>query len=319
METTAAPRLRAASLFSGIGGFDIGLERAGFEITFQCEKDKFCNSILRKHWPSVPLHENIKELRSTIIPPSDVWAGGFPCQDVSLARMGQRAGLGGKRSGLFYEFARLVGEARPRVVLLENVTGLLSSHRGRDFATVIRTLADFGYSVGWRVLNSKNFGVPQSRQRVYVVGCHRDISGPGQILFEAERRKGNAEKGEPNGKAAVSPFKTVLGDIGGEGPVFQSIAYCLYACSARHTGTDWSRTYVQYPKKGRVRRLTPKECEGVMGFPSGWTIPPPGKFREDELDSLRYHALGNAVTPPVAEWLCKRIRNYLLAKQEANT
>ena len=187
------PRFKAASLFSGIGGFDIGLERAGFDITFQCEIDKFCRSILKRHWPEIPRHENIKELHATDIPQSDVWAGGFPCQDVSLARMGARAGLRGRRSGLFYDFARLVGEARPRVVLLENVAGLLSSHRGRDFGVVIGTLAEFGYSVGWRVLNSKNFGVPQSRQRVYIVGCHRDVHGSGQILFEAERREGNAE------------------------------------------------------------------------------------------------------------------------------
>ncbi|HEY3863366.1 MAG TPA: DNA (cytosine-5-)-methyltransferase [Verrucomicrobiae bacterium] len=312
-----APRLRAASLFSGIGGFDLGLERAGFEITFQCEINKFCRSILREHWPTIPHNENIKELHAANIPHSDVWAGGFPCQDVSLARMGQRAGLRGKRSGLFYDFARLVGEARPRVVLLENVAGLLSSHSGRDFATVIGTLANFGYSVGWRVLNSKNFGVPQSRQRIYIVGCHRDVHGPGKILFEAECREGNVAESKFNGAAAVSPFKTIVGDIVGDGPVFQSIAYCLYACSARHTGTDWSRTYVQYPKRGQVRRLTPKECEGVMGFPFGWTALSAGKFRDDDLDSLRYHALGNAVTPPVAEWLGHRVRDYLAAAKEA--
>ena len=113
--TSVAQRFRAASLFSGIGGFDLGLERARFEITFQCELDKFCRCILRHRWPEIPLHENIKELHANDIPPSDVWAGGFPCQDVSLARMGKRAGLRGKRSGLFYDFARLVGEARPRV------------------------------------------------------------------------------------------------------------------------------------------------------------------------------------------------------------
>jgi DNA (cytosine-5)-methyltransferase 1 len=191
--SSVAPLFKVASLFSGIGGFDIGFERAGFEITFQCEINKFCRSILKRHWPNTVHHENIKELHATHIPQSDVWAGGFPCQDVSLARMGARAGLRGKRSGLFYDFARLVGEARPRVVLLENVAGLLSSHRGRDFGTVIGTLAEFGYSVGWRVLNSKNFGVPQSRQRVYIVGCLRDVGGPGQILFETECRKGNAE------------------------------------------------------------------------------------------------------------------------------
>ena len=185
-------RFRAASLFSGIGGFDLGLERAGFEITFQCEIDKFCRTILKHRWPKVTCHENIKELTADAITVSDVWAGGFPCQDVSLARMGSRAGLKGKRSGLSYEFASLIGEARPRVVLLENVAGLLSSHRGRDFGTVLGTLAELGYSVGWRLLNSKNFGVPQSRQRVYIVGCHRDVEGPGQILFEAERGSGNA-------------------------------------------------------------------------------------------------------------------------------
>src|SRR5206468_6209278 len=100
-------------------------------------------------------------------------------------------------------FARLVREGRPRVLLLENVHGLRHSHKGRDFQTVIRTLAELGYSVGWRVLNSKNFGVPQSRQRVYIVGCYRDGRGPSQILFETERREGNAEKGETNGKKLV--------------------------------------------------------------------------------------------------------------------
>lgn len=308
-------QMNAVSLFTGIGGFDIGLERAGFQVVYQCEVEKFCRSILRRHWPNIPHHENIKELHSADIPAADVWAGGFPCQDVSLARMGQRAGLRGKRSGLFYDFARLLGEVRPRVVLLENVAGLLSSHHGRDFGVVNGTLAELGYSVGWRVLNSKNFGVPQSRQRVYIVGCHRDINGPGQILFEAERGERNAAESESNGETAISPFKKIIGDAGGDGAVFQSIAYCLYACSARHTGTDWSRTYVQYPKRGQVRRLTPKECEGVMGFPAGWTIPPQGKYREDDLDSLRYQALGNAVTPPVAEWIGRRIWNYLAAQK----
>ncbi len=188
-----ASHFTMASLFTGIGGFDLGFEAAGFKTTFQCEINKYCLSVLEKHWPTIPKTTNIKELKYETIPSSDVWTAGFPCQDVSLARMGPRAGLRGARSGLFHEFARLVGEGRPRVVLLENVHGLLSSHKGRDFEIVIRTLADLGYSVGWRVLNSKNFGVPQSRQRVYVVGCYRDVDGPGRILFEPERRERDAE------------------------------------------------------------------------------------------------------------------------------
>ncbi|MGA9997121.1 MAG: DNA (cytosine-5-)-methyltransferase [Pyrinomonadaceae bacterium] len=303
---------KAASFFSGIGGFDLGFEQAGFEVSFQCEIDNFCNEILEKHWPNVKRHKNIKDLDYATIPISDVWLGGFPCQDVSLARMGPRAGLKGARSGLFHDFAGLLREGRPRVFVIENVPGLLSSHKGRDFGTIIRTMADIGYSLGWRVLNSKNFGVPQSRSRVYIVGCYRDRRGPVEILFEPECSKGDAEKGKQDEKAAVSPFKESLGNPV-TGPIFQRIAYCLYACSARHTGTDWSRTYVTYPD-GRVRRLRPRECEGVQGFPAGWTRPVATVHTNedpDDIDTLRYQALGNAVTPPVAKWLGQRIAQYI--------
>lgn len=310
-----------ASFFSGIGGFDLGFEEQGFHVTYQCEINKYCRSILRKHWPHVILDSNIKEITNERIPVSDVWIGGFPCQDLSLASMGTRKGLKGSRSGLFYDFTRLIGEASPRVIVLENVQGLLSSHKGKDFGIVLQTLAELGYAVGWRSLNSRYFGVPQSRERVYIVGCHRDGTGPARILFEPERSEGNHSQNRQNGKDAVSPFKKVIGDVGGSGPVVQSIAYCLYACSARHTGTDWSRTYVSYPKRGAVRRLTAKECEGIMAFPKGWTIPDERNegFRKDDLESLRYHALGNAVTPPVASWLAHRVKQYLLEEVNANS
>lgn len=301
----------AASFFTGIGGFDIGFESAGFSISMQCEVEPFCQSILKKHWSNVPLHPDITKLKNDDIPKSDVWVGGFPCQDLSLARMGKRDGLRGSKSGLFYEFARLVGAGKPRVILLENVAGLLSSHGGKDFGIVLSTLAELGYSVGWRTLNSKHFGVPQSRQRVYVVGCRGDGRGPGEILFESECGKGHHPKSGSHGKEFAASFQDVIGDPSGEGPVIQALAYCLYATSARHTGTDWSRNYVCYPKMGKVRRLIPAECEGVMAFPKGWTIPAHTTMSADDLDSARYHALGNAVTPPVSEWLALRIRQYL--------
>lgn len=297
-----------ASFFSGIGGFDLAYERAGFEITMQCEIDPFCKTILTKHWPEVLSFKDIREVNHAAIPVSDVWVGGFPCQDVSVARMGPRDGLRGKRSGLFYEFARLIGERLPRIVLIENVTGLLSSHGGRDFEIVIRSLAELGYGVGWRVFNSANFGVPQSRQRVYIVGCYRDRRGPGEILFEPERSSRHDTQSRSNGEKPVSPFKKSFGDPV-KGPIVQGRAYCLYACSARHTGTDWSRTYVTYPE-GRVRRLTPKECEAIQGFPADWTLPV-NEYKEakdiEKLDSLRYNALGNAVTVPTVEWIARRM------------
>ena len=307
--TCQRPRLRTASFFSGIGGFDLGFEKATFAVTMQCEVDAFCNKILSKHWPDVPRFEDIREITHGNVPLSDVWTAGFPCQDVSLARMGKRDGLRGKKSGLFYEFARLLKQGRPRVVVIENVAGLLSSHGGRDFGIVIRTLADIGYGVGWRVFNSKNFGVPQSRQRVFIVGGYRDWRTPGEVLFEPQRGKGNSQEDGPNGEKPLSPFKESVGDPV-KGPIVQRLAYCLYACSARHTGTDWSRTYVSYPD-GRVRRLTPAECERIQGFPRDWTLPPDPPEDMEELDTLRYKALGNAVTVNVARWLAARIRNSL--------
>jgi DNA (cytosine-5)-methyltransferase 1 len=300
-----------ASFFSGIGGLDLGFETAGFNLNFQCEINPFCLNILEKHWPNLPKWCDIRSLNSAAIPLSDVWVGGFPCQDLSLARMGKRAGLRGVQSGLFYEFARLVGEGCPRFVVIENVAGLLNSHRGADFAVVISTLAKLGYAVGWRTFNSRYFGVPQSRQRVYIIASYRDWRGPSAVLFEPQCSEGHPSSNKVSGQKSESPFKKVIGDISGKGPVIQSIAYCLYACSARHTGTDWSRNYVCYPKHGKVRRLTPKECEGVMGFPEGWTIPVNGVFKNYDLDSLRYHALGNAVTPPVAGWIADKIKAYL--------
>lgn len=300
-----AVQLKVASFFTGIGGFDLGFQRAGLEVVWQCELNEFCRDILHHHWPEVPCEKDITKIDAERIPDAAVWAGGFPCQDVSLARMGPRKGLKGKQSGLFYRYAELIGKRTPSVVVIENVAGLLSSHGGRDFQIVISTLAQLGYGVAWRVLNSRFFGVPQSRQRVYIVGCHRNATRAGQILFEPERSKGNAPKNRSNGPHALSPFKTSFGNTV-TGPIVQGLAYCLYACSARHTGTDWSRTYVSYPD-GRVRRLTPLECERIQGFPDDWTIPTKKIDDVDKLDSLRYHAVGNAVTVNVAEWLGSRI------------
>ncbi|MFZ2114675.1 MAG: DNA (cytosine-5-)-methyltransferase [Solirubrobacteraceae bacterium] len=308
-------RYRVASLFSGIGGFDLGFERAKFEITFQCEIEPFCQDVLHQYWPKVPRASDIKELTSADVPVSDVWVAGFPCQDVSLARMGKRPGLRGSKSGLFHEFARLVGEGRPRLFVIENVPGLLSSHGGRDFGTVLGTLAELGYSLGWRLLDSKDFGVPQSRNRVFVVGSDRDWGGPPQILFEPERSTGVLAQNSKNGTKTVSPFARVIEHPGPKRPVTKAIAYCLYAESARHTGTDWSRNYVCYPEEGSVRRLTPAECEGVMAFPPGWTDLH-ATLEGEALDTARYHALGNAVTPPVAEWLANRIKLYLSQEDE---
>ena len=295
-----------ASFFSGIGGLDLGLDRAGLDIRFHCEINPFCRQILRQHWPTVPIHHDIRKLNNEEIPEADVWSAGFPCQDLSVARMGPRSGLRGRQSGLFHEFMRLVRGYHPRSIILENVHGLLSSHRGRDFAIVLKTLDKLGYGIAWRVLNSKDFGVPQQRRRVYIVAMHRDWGSPGKVLFESECGDWNTKASRSNGKKSPSLFQTIIGDTI-RGPLVKSIAHCIYAESARHTGTDWSRNYVWYPD-GRVRRFTPNEVERAQGFPDDWTLPLDVDERQAaRIDSLRYHAIGNAVTPPVAEWVGVRI------------
>ncbi len=305
-------RPRVASFFSGIGGFELGFERAGFSTSFFCEKEPFCREILARHWPNVELAQDIKEVSGAEIPRSEVWTGGFPCQDVSLARASTRDGLKGGRSGLFYEFARLVGECKPGVVVIENVPGLLSSHAGRDFGSVVTTLGQLGYGVAWRVLNSKHFGVPQSRQRLYIVGCYRDPVSAGEILFEPECSEGDHKTSHKPKQKALSPF-IESSPVTSGGAVVPKLAFCLAATSGRHTGTDWSRTYVAYEKA--VRRLTPKECERIQGFPDDWTMPNPATFSDlDKLESKRYYALGNAVSVPVAQWLGQRIRAHYWPK-----
>lgn len=300
----SADRLRVASFFAGIGGFDLGFERAGMESVWQCELKPFCVDILEKHWPDVPRKTDIRKVEPDDIPYASVWAGGFPCQDVSLARMGPRSGLRGKQSGLFYDFAELIGTCRPPLVILENVAALLSSHSGRDFATVIRTLAELGYGIAWRVLDSRYFGVPQSRTRVFIVGSLGGPASAGSILFESERGDRHSEKGGADGEKSVSPFSVSVGNP--QQGFVKKLAHCLYAESARHTGTDWSRNYVSYPD-GRVRRLTPLETERLQGFPDDWTMPKAEIGNVTTLDSARYHACGNAVSVPVAEWLGERI------------
>lgn len=300
--------IRFASFFAGIGGFDLGFEKSGMETVWQCEKKEFCLDILEKHWPLVERRTDIQEVEANDIPDAEVWAGGFPCQDVSLARMGPRRGLRGSQSSLFFDFARLIDTRRPQIVVLENVAALLSSHEGRDFALILRTLADIGYGLAWRVLDSRYFGVPQSRQRVFIVGSLRDPEGAAKILFERERGDRDSEKSKPNGEKSISPFKISTGNP--KQGFVKKLAHCLYAESARHTGTDWSRNYVSYPE-GRVRRLTPLETERLQGFPDGWTLPAMEMPSEDSLDSARYHACGNAVSVPVVQWIGERVVTVL--------
>lgn len=179
-------RLKFVSLFTGIGGFDLGFEMAGMECLLQVECDKHCNKVLETHWPNVRRMSDVRDVKGSDCAGADIICGGFPCQDLSVA--GKRKGITGERSGLFFELARIVDETRPEYVVWENVPGLLSSESGRDFETVIGTLADLGYSGAWRVLDSQYFGVAQQRDRLFACFAKGDTGWrrAGAVLLECE-------------------------------------------------------------------------------------------------------------------------------------
>ena len=167
-------KLRILDLFSGIGGFSLGLERTGgFETVAFCEIESFPQKVLKKHWPGVPIYEDVKELTAKQLTSDgiaiDVITAGFPCQDISYA--GKGAGLAGERSGLFYEVARLIGELEPRFVILENVSALLT----RGLSEVLGTLASIGYDAEWHCIPASELGANHHRDRIWIVAYPKSI------------------------------------------------------------------------------------------------------------------------------------------------
>ncbi len=164
--------MRVLDLFSGIGGFSLGLERAGMRTVAFCEIDPYCQAVLRKHWPGVPIYDDVRSLSVGQIGSIDVICGGFPCQDISIA--GRGAGINGERSGLWGEYARLIRELRPRYAIVENVTALLSRGLGR----VLGDLAALGYDAEWHCIPASAIGAPHRRDRIWIVAYPRS-SGRG--------------------------------------------------------------------------------------------------------------------------------------------
>ena len=155
--------LTFGSLFAGIGGIDLGFERAGMQCKWQVEINEYARKVLAKHWPQVRRHDDIRTWPTSDSERVDVIAGGFPCQDISYA--GNGAGLEGERSGLFYEAARIIRIMEPRIIVLENVSALLT----RGMGDVLGTLASLGYDAEWECLPASAFGAPHRRDRVFIV------------------------------------------------------------------------------------------------------------------------------------------------------
>lgn len=202
------------SLFAGIGGFDLGFQRAGFKIVAHVEKDANCRKLLAAKWPDAITLADVCEAGAHNLPPCDVVTFGFPCQDLSVA--GKRAGLAGGRSGLFYEAMRLIDELRPAFALFENVPGLLSSDKGRDFARVLMEMDRIGYNGAWRVLDAQWFGVAQRRRRVFGLFSRLDSGAErcAEILSLPESLRGHLAPSREAGQVVAGCLESRTGGGG---------------------------------------------------------------------------------------------------------
>ena len=287
--------MRFASFFAGIGGFDLGFQRAGLTPAFHCEIDPYCQRILKRHWPEVPLHDDITTLKATDIPKADLWAGGWPCQDVSAANS-QRAGIRGSRSGLFFRFAELAGAVRPAWIVMENVSGLLSSDGGSAFESVVDELEEIGYMGIWFTCNTLSAGLPHNRERVFLVGSYRSELSHKFYSDGCELLRDSSPRGESGARTGphlpgefIADTPLVVQRRGGFGYTkATSYSPTIRAQTGKHQGGHTDRP-ILCGQKLDLERV--REANGVPG----------------RLDGRRGRLIGNAVAPPIAEFIGRRI------------
>ena len=258
-----ASEVTIGSLFSGIGGLELGMERAGLgPVLWQCEIDPFCRRVLKKHWPTVTRFEDVTQPRE--YPYVDVVCGGFPCQDVSSA--GKRRGIGGAKSGLWYHFASVVAKVRPRYVVVENVT----SGARAWLPTVRRQLCDLGYTTTAYAISAADVGAPHLRRRIFVIA-----NFDGSALREQSR--------------------------GGRGPRREGASLAQHAGQNGHVDGNADRDRQSaLPLDGEVARLRGMESgASAWSAPPEFRGVDDGFSRR--LDGARLRALGNAVVPQCAE------------------
>lgn len=316
--------MKFLDLFAGIGGFRLGMEMAGHECVGHCEIDKFAEKSYRAmhdvkegEWYAA----DIRTVRACDIPRTDVWCFGFPCQDISVA--GNRAGFKGNRSSLFFTVTGLLKsineESRPKYLFIENVKNLLSVNRGYDFARLLVEMDEIGYDAEWEVLNSKDFGVPQNRERVFIIGHLRGQSTgetatentikqivggrrfkmDGEPMFTLTRqdrhvvlikeatKKGYAEATEGDSINLSMPnSKTRRGRVG------KGVANTL--------DTSCNQGVIE---GYRIRKLTPRECFRLQGFPDEYFV----RAAAVNSDNQLYKQAGNSVTVNVVYEIAKRL------------
>lgn len=301
-------------LFAGIGGFRISLEKFGLNCLFSSEDNKYAQETYKENFGDVP-HGDITQIESIDIPKHDILCAGFPCQAFSIS--GKRLGFEDTKGTLFFEICRIAKFHRPKVLFLENVKNLIRHDKGTTLNVIEKTLEEIGYNVFYKVLNASDFGVPTSRQRVYILGFRNDLN----ILdFEFPKPKSktvslkhfldddeNAKKHiikrddvffktkqvDSNifGKFPQRPVQIGIINKGGQGErIYHPDGHAI-TFSANGGGVA-SKTGA-YLINDKIRKLTPNECAKIMGFPKDFVIP--------VSDAQAYKQFGNSVAIPVVE------------------
>lgn len=287
--------MRFLDLFAGSGGFRLGMEMAGHECVGHCEIDKFANaSYIAMHKPKEGewYAGDITKVRADELPRADCWCFGFPCQDISVA--GRQKGFGGKRSSLFFAVTRLIRDTpeadRPAILFIENVKNLLSVNGGFDFARLLIELDEIGYDAEWQVLNSRDFGVPQNRERVFIIGHLRGRAG--REIFPVGGENPNSIKQIGN----IMPTKTRDNPNNGRVYSVGGLSPALNTCEG-----GGRVPYIVLG--GKIRRLTPRECFRLQGFPDEYF----DRARAVNSDTQLYKQAGNSVTVNVIYEIAKRL------------
>lgn len=302
------------SLFSGAGGLDLGFHNAGFEIIWANDFDKYAVQTYRENFDNVIIYDDINNIDFEDIPDADVIIGGFPCQPFSM--MGSELGFDDVRGTVFFTVADLIKKkidkgAKPKVVVLENVRRLLTHDGGNTFKVIKHIMEkELGYKVFYKILNSSDFGVPQTRNRIFIV-CfdNQDVEFTFPETIDLNCTMHDMLEENVNDKYFLSDkiLKTILsngtGKYNAKSEIDLEIARPL--CSTMHKmHRACQDNYVT--DRGRVRRLTPREAARLQGFPDDFLIP--------VSDTQAYRQFGNAVTVNVAEAVARSILEVLNEK-----
>lgn len=299
-------------LFAGIGGIRIAFEKQGGTCVFSSEWDKFAQQTYAANFHDVPAGD-IRLIDETNLPHHDVLTAGFPCQPFSHA--GLKMGFDDTRGTLFFEIARIIRYQRPALVLLENVKGFMSHDKGKTFEVVRSVLTDLGYEVHAKVLNAKDFGVPQNRERVYIVAINRKRTNTTPFAFP--KRRGSKTRVGDILEARVAAKYTISDRLwaGHQRRLVEHRArgngfgYSIFSAASEYTSTISARYYkdgseILIAQRNRnPRKITPREAARLQGFPESFRIP--------VSDAQAYRQFGNSVAVPVVSAIARQLVKLL--------